>query len=348
MRILHIASENISGVPLTLVRAHQRQGHYSRLITFFKSPRKHGDDIVLGLPLSNTGGLKPIKKTLKVGTYKTGGKPEKLKVWEPSPLERIILPVRDMVWMWKIKPYLDFIMGFDVYFLDGGTGILRSGKIVRELKNMGRHIRIIYFGSDLRTRGIFPHIEELAEKIYTVELDHTLLHKGVEYIFFPFDVWRFNTRKEEDDVVTICHAPTNRYLKGTDYLIKAYNEIKDEYPVELLIMENMPHHEVLRLKYERCDILVDQLTDLGGFGYGINSLEALSMGIPCVTYLNPFYENFIPDHPFINANPDNLRDVLVKLINEPELRRERGLYGRIWVEKYHDATKVSQKILEGL
>ena len=290
MRILHIASENISGVPLTLVKAHQKHGHYARLITYFKNRLGHGEDIVLDLPFSNTMGLKSIKRMLRVGTYRIGGKPDKLKVWKPSPIEKIILPFRDRVWMWKIKPYLDFIRGFDVYFLDGGMGFLRSGRIVRELRDMGKHIRIIYLGSDLRTRGVFPHIEELAEKIYTVELDHTLLHKGVEYIFFPFDVWRFTTRKREDHVVTICHAPTNRYLKGTEYLIRAYMEMKDKYPVKLLIMENMPHHKVLKLKYEMCDILVDQLTDRGGFGYGINSLEALSMGIPCVTYLNPFYE----------------------------------------------------------
>ena len=49
MKILHIAPENFAGVPLTIVKAERELGHYSRLITFYKSSGFE-QDINLDLP----------------------------------------------------------------------------------------------------------------------------------------------------------------------------------------------------------------------------------------------------------------------------------------------------------
>jgi len=349
MRILHISSENTAGVPLTLVRVEREKGYYSRLMTYFKSPHSHGDDLVLNLPLSNTRNLLKIKKIFRLGTYEEGKITKELPIWRPNKLEKAFYDIRDRIWENKIGKYIDFIHSFDIYILEGGLGFLRSGKIIKGLKRKGKKIGIIYMGSDLRIRGAIKEIEDLADEIFTVELDHTFFHKNVDYIFFPFEVYKFKMKElKKGRDITICQAPTNRFLKGTKYLIEAYNSLREKYPIMLDIMENLSHKEVLKRKYYKCDILVDQLTDLGGFGYGINSLEALSMGIPCVTYLNPSYESFIPDHPFINANPGNLRDKLEEIIVNEDIRREKGVYGREWVQKYHDARNVDDKILSKL
>ena len=82
------------------------------------------------------------------------------------------------------------------------------------------------------------------------------------------------------------------------------------------------------------------------WGYGMNSLESLSMGIASATYLNDIYEKFIPDHPFINIRPDNIKDVLVRYIEDPELIMQKGKEGRKWVEKYHDYRNVVRKLYE--
>ena len=66
MKILHIASENVAGVPGILVKAEREMGHYSRLMTYFKSPNSQWDDIVLNLPFSNTWSLSGLKKTTKI------------------------------------------------------------------------------------------------------------------------------------------------------------------------------------------------------------------------------------------------------------------------------------------
>ncbi|MEJ2568340.1 MAG: glycosyltransferase family 1 protein, partial [candidate division WOR-3 bacterium] len=145
--------------------------------------------------------------------------------------------------------------------------------------------------------------------------------------------------------LTICHAPTKRYLKGTDYVLKAVNGLKNKYDFEFLLIENTPHKEVLKIKERQCDVLVDQLTDLGGFGYGMNSMESLSMGIPCITYINPQYEKFLKVHPFINANKENIKEVLEKILKNPEILLKKSAESRRWVVKEHNYMNVSKFML---
>jgi len=344
---LHISSENIAGVPGTLVKAERKQGHYSRLITYFRSPKSHWDDIVLKLPLSNTAPLSSFKKLTKIGTYQHRFRESNPPEWKPKEIERIFYLFRDILWDWKVRPLMDFIRSFDCYFLDGGLGILRNGKIVESLKNMGKKIVILYLGSDLRTRGALLHIEEMANVIFTTEFDHTFIHPDIHHFLLPFEVDRFKSKELlKNEKLTICHAPTNRYLKGSEYLIKAVENLKGKYDFDFLLMESMPHREVLRLKWERCDLLVDQLTDLGGYGYGMNSIEALSMGIPCITYMNPQYEDYLKDHPFINATQNNIEEVMDEILANPEVLIEKGIEGRRWVNKRHNYIPVSKSMLK--
>ncbi len=347
MRILHIASENVAGVPGTLVKAERRGGHYSRLMTYFRSPTSQWDDIVLSLPFSNTSRFTSIKSLSGVGTYEhiyREGNPPR---WEPSFPEKAFYLLRDVLWENKVHPLMDFIRSFDCYFLDGGLGLLRCGKIMELLKEMGKKIAILYLGGDLRTRGAIAYIEELSDIIFTTEFDHTFIHPDIHHIFFPFEVDKFSVKEIlRNKKITICHAPTNRYLKGTEYLIGAVERLKDKFDFDFLLMENLPHEEILRLKWERCDVMVDQLTDLGGYGYGMNSMECLAMGIPSITYMNSDYEKYIPDHPFINADQRNIEEVLEGILVEPAILRMKGRIGREWVIKNHHYVKVSKKMLE--
>ncbi len=347
MKILHIASENIAGVPGILVKAERKQGHYSRLITYFSSPKSQWDDIVLNLPLSNTSNYLPLKRFTKLGTYKhqyrKGNPPE----WSPRLPEKMFNLLRDILWYYRVKPMMDFIHSFDLYILDGGMGFLRCGKIIKSIKVTGKKIAILYLGSDLRSRGAFRIIENLSDIIFTTEFDHILIHHDINHIFFPFEVDKFKPKGLlQNEKLTICHAPTNRYLKGTKYLLKAIKNLNEKYDFDFLLMENLPHEEVINLKKKKCDVLVDQLTDIGGYGYGMNSLECLSMGIPCVTYINPAYEKYIPDHPFINANKDNIMEVLEGILKKPDILIKKGWIGRQWAMENHHCMKVSKKMLK--
>jgi hypothetical protein len=347
MRILHIASENVAGVPGILVKAERNMGHYSRLMTYFKSPRSHRDDIVLNLPFSNTWSLRSLKKTAKIGTYGYLKKEGNPPIWDPNKIEKILYLFRDILWDLRISPLKEFIRSFDCYFLDGGLGFLRNGKIIESLKKTGKRIVILYLGSDLRARGVLPRIENLADAIFTTEFDHTFIHPKVQYIPFPFEVDKFKKKEIlKSSKLTICHAPTKRYLKGTEYLLEAVDGLKNKFDFDFLLLENIPHKEVLEIKKQKCDVLVDQLTDFGGFGYGMNSMECLSMGIPSITYINPQYEKFLKVHPFINANKDNIKEVLEKVLTKPKILLKKSAESRKWVVKEHNYLNVSKFILE--
>ena len=141
--------------------------------------------------------------------------------------------------------------------------------------------------------------------------------------------------------IRICHSPTNRYYKGSETIIPICNELAKKKNVEFILIENTPYSETQKIK-QSCDILIDQLYNRGGWGYGMSSVEALSMGLCCVTELVPEYKNFIPDHPFVEANASTLKATLEKLINNPQIILKNKKKSRDWVIRYHDLDNVSK------
>src|SRR6185312_11332038 len=65
----------------------------------------------------------------------------------------------------------------------------------------------------------------------------------------------------------VLHAPSSRRRKGTEHVIAACEQL----PVELEIVEGL-HHDEARRRYERADIVVDQLN--AGW-YGLFAIEAM-------------------------------------------------------------------------
>ena len=93
-------------------------------------------------------------------------------------------------------------------------------------------------------------------------------------------------------------------------------------------------------------MFIDQIGDRGGWGYGMNSVESLSMGICTLTELNSQYRKFIPDHPFVNINKETLENELRGLIKNKEKIIDLGIKGKKWVYKNHDISKVSKKLYD--
>nr|KXH77490.1 MAG: hypothetical protein AM324_03640 [Candidatus Thorarchaeota archaeon SMTZ1-83] len=346
MRILHIAPFNFSGVPIELVKAERTSGHYSRLITLGRDPRGYEEDICLGLPFLRSTLLSTVKKVVsrRIGQTNVTPIPSKLPpVWRPKTrIEALLITLRNELWKRDLRRFLrefDFF-GFDLYQLDGGHGLLRSGELLQEVKRRGKRIICCYLGSDLRLRGVIPEIDKLSDLNVTVEFDHLKLHPRIQHIFYPFQVDRFRVRESENELLRIAHAPTSRKAKGTDIIVSVVSLLEKEYPVKLVLIEGLSYSRALELKYT-CDIMIDQLGELG---YGMNSLEALAMGIPTCTSLPRDYEAYLGAHPFINVNPENLRQKLVELIENRKLRRKKAAEGRRWVEAFHDSRKVVMQI----
>jgi len=57
----------------------------------------------------------------------------------------------------------------------------------------------------------------------------------------------------------------------------------------------------------------------------------------------PGFDKQYPDHPFIVIDGENLNSRLILLIQDKQLRIEKGREGREWVKKYHDPIQVVQR-----
>ena len=348
-RILHIAPMNTSGVPGQFVLAERKLGFHSRLITLFRDKRSYFEDICLDLPFIDFTITRMVKKLVsspdKLVVDSTLRIPDKIPPqWQPhSVLEQMLVALRDRLWKPKIERAIRQygLDQYDVYQLDGGLDFYRFPRFIPQMKKRGKKIICCYTGSDLRTRGVIPQIDALADVTVSVEFDHLKLHPRIHHVFFPFDASAFEPKQQtKSDKLFIGHAPTNWQAKGSHIIVPVLERLAKEYPVEVVLIENMPYAEALKAK-QNLDIFVDQIGDLG---YGINSLEALAMAIPTCSCLAPGFEEAYPDHPFVVIDENNIYDKLVQLIVNSDLRFELGRKGRAWVLAHHSAVESVRRI----
>jgi hypothetical protein len=349
LKILHLCDQNWVGTASTFVKYHNKFGNHSRLVTLSRCASEFEEDICLNLPLVRGSAfdmaLKRVMNALHSGAPKSVDT-DKGRVWRPrSRFESLLFNLRDSLWASRIYGAVDRygLLDFDIYHLESGVGFFRDSRLIKKLKAMGKKIVCYYLGTDIRDRGIIPEIDELSDLNITTEFDHLALHPGLRFSFLPFEVADFGVRAAENERLRICHAPRNRALKGTGRIIEVVREMERKHDVELVLIEGRPHAEAIAIK-QTCDIAIDQIGDVGGTGYGVNSLETLSMGIPTLTSFTPEFEAFLSDHPFVLVNPESLSARLEEVILHAGLRREKGRQGRAFVEKYHDAGRVTRSI----
>ncbi len=143
-----------------------------------------------------------------------------------------------------------------------------------------------------------------------------------------------------NEEVVIVHSPNHRGFKGSEFVIKAVKDLKNEgYKINLILCERIQNERVREILQSEADILVEQLIFTG---HGLNGLEGLASGLPTIsnledeTYTLPLRRwSYFSECPLVSATPENLVEVLRKLVTRPELRRQLGAAGRAYVEKYH-------------
>lgn len=354
MRILHFAAENFAGVPGTLVRAERELGHDSLLMTLIPSAQGVADgEVCLNLPFVRSAAVRRLKarlhpESVRVGARRRGGTTGHPPVWAPANrAQAFLLRLRDRVWEPAVRRALRRVRveDADIVFLDGGLGFLRNDTIAVGLKAKGKRIAVGYFGSDLRTRGILPEIDRLADYRFTLEFDHTLLDPTLDFLPYPFRLPEFErTPRPRGDRVRIGHSPTNPVIKGTGEILSQLGLLAETHPVEVVLIRGLPHPEALALK-RTCDLFVDTLGELG---YGVSGLEAMAMGIPTAAEILPDFEAKLGSHPFIKVTADSLARVLAPYVESGSMRRKRGEESRAWVESFHDPVRVAGHILSRL
>lgn len=139
---------------------------------------------------------------------------------------------------------------------------------------------------------------------------------------------------EQVKVPTIVHAPSKRKGKGTEYILKALNEIGKPY--NLVLVENKTQQEALEI-YKSADIIIDQLL-IGS--YGVFAIESMALGKPVIVYIDEeMKETFPSELPLVIADINTIKEKVDMLIGDAEKRHSLGVQGRQYVEKYHNCRK---------
>lgn len=324
-------------MPFGFMQMQTQAGHTSRLVTMFENTLNFEEDISLNFKL-------PVNKAAK---FWRDSKITGLKYYEPKNiLESTFFKLRDFKNLSKITALIDKhkLYDYDIYHFDGGMDFFRDLRFAKELKRRNKKVVCCYYGSDLRSRGVFKELDDMSDLNLTVEFDHLQLHKNIHYLFFPYDVKKVEYNFPELKKLKIIHSPTNRLFKGTDKILKVIDDVKKSYDIEFILVENISRDKLLEIK-KTCNLAIDQVGgELGGSGYGKNSIENLAMGIPTITEFSEEYLNFIPENPFITCGIDNFKSTLIKYIENVDLLKDISIKGRQWAERYHSYESVNAKL----
>jgi glycosyltransferase involved in cell wall biosynthesis len=214
------------------------------------------------------------------------------------------------------------------------------------LKATGKKSVLHFLGSDIRGRT--P--EELA---YARGADARIVGSYDALRWVPdalvvppgLDLREYTPAPPDESVrrPVVVHAPSSRRRKGTEHVVAACEGLD----VELDIVEGLRHDEA-RKRYERADIVVDQLN--AGW-YGIFALEAMALGKPVLSHMRPeavdqTEQALGVEVPIVSVTKDTLRDRLAELAGAPDERRRLGAAARSYVERVHDADSGAERLIE--
>jgi len=353
LKILYISPENTVGTLGLWKQIHEARGNECTIITMYETKHDYDSGICLGLPLISTESWYSQFRHKyyqhhrgELGDYKEKkGFPP---IWEPySFTENMYFKFRDWIWHFYIEPAIEKygLMDYDIYHFDWGLDLYRDSRFAKRIAKLGKPIVCTYHGQDMRTRGVIPEMDFLSQLNLTSELDLIEKHPNLNYLFLPFDTNQFIASETVHAPIRVCHSPTNRYYKGSKDLIPVCEKLDKEGLISFNLIENQAYEKVIQQKQES-DILVDQVNNRGGWGYGMNSVESLAMGLVCMTELIDPYQKFIPDHPFVHITAETFELSLRKLISDPLAFIEKKKESKQWVEKYHGFKSVSHALYD--
>lgn len=200
----------------------------------------------------------------------------------------------------------------------------------------------VYFFDKLKT---IQMAERYADLILSQPGNGQLQTRPYMRMNVPLDLAQLRFNVPGREIPLILHAPSNRNIKGTDYVLAAIEQLKQEgIPFEFRLIEKMPNAQLRSLLAE-ADIVVDELF---ADTVGVLSLEAMATGNVVLVHYPAEYAAVPSDCPAVNVTKDDLADKLRQVILDRELRRRLVCAGRPYVETYHDHRRVAQQILDWL
>ncbi len=336
-RIL-FAPHEIGGQMQLMVEELRRRGYYATSATYSQEWFGHVNDVHLNV--GTRGGLRKHLRLL-LFTFWAASQYDIFHFFWGSSLYGIRrFPHLDLPWLRRLgKKIFVHFRGLDLVDL-AYFDYLRScsaGKNVLE-PQMSRP-------DQLRSLALWrKHAHRLLVSepdLLQVAPDAVMVQQAIDT-----DYWQVSnqpTAGATDGIIRVAHAPSLRRKKGTEFVEQSVGELKAEgLPVELVLIEKVPFHEVKDL-YLKCDVGVDQV--LYGW-YGKVSIELMALGRPVVCYIDPRWLQCRGDMPIVSARPVELTQKLRELVLSANLRHDLGGAGRAYVEKYHDVKAIIDQCLE--
>ncbi len=144
----------------------------------------------------------------------------------------------------------------------------------------------------------------------------------------------------------LVHAPSDQSTKGTRYLLRALDSLRDKLAFDLLLVEKMSHTEALAM-YASADVAIDQL--LYGW-YGGFAVELMAMGKPVIAYIRNEDKEHVPDGlwkelPILKVNLDTLTEDLFAILTDRNRLADAGRRSRSFVERWHSPKAIATAML---
>lgn len=189
-----------------------------------------------------------------------------------------------------------------------------------------------------RIRKVADHITVATPDLLDVVNDAIYIPNSVDTSLFEYPL-----SSPKNSSFTIVHGPTNREIKGTEYIIRAVEVLKNEgADIRLVLIEGMKHEEALQM-YQGADLAIDQL--IIGW-YGVFAIENLALGTPVMAYIrNDLYNQYIPNEVILNTTPETITDDLRYWYNQRDELREKRHASREYALEVHDPKKNIQSFL---
>ncbi len=200
---------------------------------------------------------------------------------------------------------------------------LTIDKWVGYLRNVEKHADVLVMHPDTAHMALRPYMH------YYMQLNAVN--------FLP-------SRKQRKLRPVVAHAPSDKKVKGTEYILKAVKELQEEgLDFEFRLMEKIPYNKVYDF-YKDIDVMIVQLLAHGG---GKQSYELLSCGKVVISRMQ--YNDYLPhikeECPIIDADIYSIKDVLRDTVLNYEKRVKYSVKGRDYVLKYHDVNAFCNRVM---
>ena len=198
------------------------------------------------------------------------------------------------------------------------------------------------FCSPARQRAIRAQARRFADAELVSTPD--LLESAPHAAHFPVaaDLREYAAAPPSGPPKLVIHAPTNRLIKGTAYVERAYEALRARFPgTRFVTLERLPWHE-LRAAMAEADAVVDQV--FMGW-YGMVAVEAMALGKPVLCFIRPDFEARLEGCPIVRTSLETLADDLAHVLSDATDRRRLGEAGRAYVEREHAAPVLARRLL---